>query len=221
MMNRRADLRNFRVHAVTDTELLESVDFLDKARALSATGLAAINLRAHGFKGGRIFSIAEALREITAREDVPLVVNDRLDVALAVSADAVHFGARSIPIRVAAPLCRARKIPFGYSCHSLKEAGEAQELGAAYVYLGTVFPSTSKPGVTPAGLGLLERVCGELDLPVFAIGGMSPVNAAKAASSGAYGAAAISSVWKAGNIAQAVEHMNACFESFAAGSSGN
>ena len=206
---------------MTDTEVLESADFLDRARALSATGLAAINLRAHGFQGGRLFAVAEALREITAREDVPLVVNDRLDVALAVSADAVHFGIRSIPLQAAAPLCRAGEIPFGYSCHSLKEAGEAQQLGAAYVYLGTVFPSMSKPGVTPAGLGLLERVCGALELPVFAIGGISPGNAAKVAASGAYGAAAISSVWKAGNMVQAVERINACFESFTPGSPGS
>lgn len=221
MMKKHVDLRKFRIHAVTDTQLLESPDFPDKAQILSATGLAAINLRAHGLEGRWIYEIAQALRKITAMKGVPLVVNDRLDVALAVAADAVHLGRRSIPLQAAAEFCRARKIPFGYSCHSLEEAGEAQKLGAAYVYLGTIFPSASKPGTAPAGLALLERACRELELPVFAIGGISPANAAQVAGAGAFGAAAISAVWNAGDIGEAVERMNACFETLAEGSPGN
>ena len=151
MMDKHVDLLQFRIHALTDRQLLESPDFFDKARVISATGLAAINLRAHGLEGRRIYDLANALREVTAQEGVPLVVNDRLDVALAVAADAVHLGRRSIPLQASAVLCRARKIPFGYSCHSLEEAKEAQKLGAAYVYLGTIFPSASKPGFAPAG----------------------------------------------------------------------
>lgn len=219
MMNKHVDLQKFRIHAVTDTALLESPDFLDKARVLSATGLAAINLRAHGLEGRRIYDFAKALREITAQEGVPLVVNDRLDVALAVAADTVHLGRRSIPLQVAASFCRARKIPFGYSCHSLEEAREAQKLGAAYGYLGTIFPTASKFGVAPAGLILLERVCPKVELPIFAIGGINPANAADVARAGAYGATAISAVWNAKNIGLALERMNACFETFASGSS--
>ena len=221
IMNKPLDLRKFRIHAVTDTVLVESADFLDRARLVSATGLAAINLRAHGLEGRRIYGLAEALRGITAQEGVPLVVNDRLDVALAVAADAVHLGRRSIPLQAAAELCRVKKLPFGYSCHSLEEARLAQESGAGYVYLGTIFSSASKPGTAPAGLKLLERVCPEIELPVFAIGGISPANAAKVAGKGAYGAAAISAVWSAGDIAQALERMNACFESQTAGNPGN
>ncbi len=218
MMDKHVDLLQFRIHAVTDRQLLESPDFFDKARVISATGLAAINLRAHGLEGRRIYDFANALREVTAQEGVPLVVNDRLDVALAVAADAVHLGRRSIPLQASAVLCRARKIPFGYSCHSLEEAKEAQKLGAAYVYLGTIFPSASKPGHAPAGPALLERVCLEIELPIFGIGGISPANAAKVARVGAYGAAAISALWNAGNIGQALERMNACFENSAPGS---
>jgi len=221
MMNKKHDLLKFRIHAVTDTTLVESADFLDKARIVSATGLVAINLRAHGLEGRRLYDLAEALRGITTQEGVPLVVNDRLDVALAVAADAVHFGRRSIPLAAAAELCRVKKLHFGYSCHSLEEAREAQELGAAYIYLGTIFSSASKPGVAPAGVKLLERACPEIELPVFAIGGISPDNAAEAAASGAYGAAAISAVWNAGDISQALEGMNACFESQTAGNPGN
>ena len=213
MMSKPLDLRKFRIHAVTDTALVESADFLDRARVISATGLAAINLRAHGLEGRRVYRLAQALRGITAQDSVPLIINDRLDVALAVAADAVHLGRRSIRLQAAAQLCRVKRLPFGYSCHSLEEARLAQESGAAYVYLGTIFPSASKPGTDPAGLELLEHVCPEIELPVFAIGGMSPDNAAKVAASGAYGAAAISAVWGAEDVAQALERMNACFES--------
>ena len=78
MMSKPVDLRKFRIHAVTDTALVESADFIDRARVVSSTGLAAINLRAHGLEGRRIYGLAESLRGITAQDGVPLIVNDRL-----------------------------------------------------------------------------------------------------------------------------------------------
>ena len=203
----------FRIHAVTGPEILERPDFLELARKVAAAGLAAVNLRAHGFEGRKLFELARTLRELTSAAGVPLIITDRLDVALAVEADAVNLGAHSIPLQAAAPLCRERKIAFGCSCHSLGEALEARKQGAAYIYLGTVFPSRSKPRFIGAGgVGLLEQVCSEVDIPVFGIGGIDCSNAAQVFSAGAFGLAAITAVWESIDITGDLGRLAAQFD---------
>ena len=202
----------FRIHAVTGTEILARPDFLELARQVAATGLAALNLRAHGFEGRQVFEMARALRSLTVSAGVPLIVTDRLDVALAVEADAVNLGARSIPLQAAALLCQERNIPFGFSCHSLEEAIEARDKGAAYLYLGTLFPSRSKPGVAPSGVGLLKQVCDRVEIPVFGIGGIGCANANQLASAGAHGLAAITAVWESKDIEGDLARLAAIFD---------
>lgn len=196
---------------MTGPEVLEKPDFLELARKVAGTGLAAINLRAHGFEGRKLFELARALRELTLASGVPLIITDRLDVALAVEADAVNLGARSIPLQSAAPLCRERKMPFGCSCHSLGEALEARKHRTAYLYLGTLFPSRSKPGVVASGVGLLKQVCAQVEVPVFGIGGIDCANAAQVAAAGAYGLAAITAVWESIDIAGDLGRLAATF----------
>jgi thiamine-phosphate pyrophosphorylase len=202
----------FHLHAVTGPSYLNRPDFLSKAREILSSGLAAINLRAHYFEGRKFYDLALKLKEVAAKENTPLIINDRLDVALAVNAHAVHLGSRSIPLEVAAPLCRSKGILFGFSCHSLEEAEEAEREGASYLYLGTIFPSPSKPDSTAKGVDFLKLVCHRVKIPVLAIGGVNSSNVREIVSAGAYGAAAISAVWEAQDIAKTLEKMNRPFK---------
>jgi thiamine-phosphate pyrophosphorylase len=185
----------FRLHAVTDNKALESGDFYRRAESLCSTGGVAVNLRAHGLTGRELFEYARKLRSLTAEAAAPLIINDRLDVALAVQADAVHLGERSIPLEKAVPLCRERGLLCGFSCHRPEQAALAVEKSVDYVYLGTIFPSAGKPGVVPAGVESIEETARLVDCPVFAIGGIIPENADKAARTGAFGCAAITGLW--------------------------
>jgi thiamine-phosphate pyrophosphorylase len=203
--------QKYPVHAVTGDELALSPGFFELAAQVAGTGLAAINLRAHGLSGRRLYEIALQLREITGRFGTPLVVNGRPDIALAVGADSVQLGANTVPLEAAARLCRERDLQFGVSCHSQDEALAAQAAGASYLYLGTVFSSASKPGVVPCGAGFLAKITKTVDIPVVAIGGIEPGNVAQAAASGAAAAAAITSVWKALSPADAVRELGAHF----------
>ncbi|MCE5273487.1 thiamine phosphate synthase, partial [bacterium] len=127
-------------------------------------------------------------------------------------ADFVQLGYHSVPLEAAAPLCKARGLGFGCSCHSLEQARQAVAAGASYIYLGTIFATASKPGVQAAGVGLVREVCSQVtDIPVFAIGGMSAATAPQVAAAGAFGCAAVSALWRPGDPRTELAAMSRAF----------
>ncbi len=171
----------------------------DEKRLLTLTeealegGVDAVQLRLKGASAGELFPLAKIIREIADRVGAALYVNDRADVALAAGAAGVHLAGRSLPVAAARAVLRP---PFkiGVSCHSVAEAIQAETEGADYVYLGTIFPSASKPGVSPVGLEELNRARREIRIPIIAIGGITAENVGAVLSAGADGVAVISAV---------------------------
>ena len=174
-------------------------DERDEKRLLALTeealegGVDAVQLRLKGASAGELFPLAKIIREIADRVGAALYVNDRADVALAAGAAGVHLAGRSLPVAAARAVLRP---PFkiGVSCHSVAEAIQAETEGADYVYLGTIFPSASKPGVPPVGLEELNRARREIRIPIIAIGGITAENVGAVLSAGADGVAVISAV---------------------------
>ena len=191
---------------------MEAGDFYRRAELLCRAGGVALNLRAHGLSGRDFFEHARRLRSLTAGAEVPLIINDRLDVALAVQADAVHLGERSIPLEQAVPLCGERGLVCGYSCHDPEQAALAEKNSVDYIYIGTIFPSKSKPDVEAAGVGLVEKITRLVDCPVFAIGGVNPENVSLVARAGAFGCAAIAGFWHCPDPEAAVRNYLAAFK---------
>jgi thiamine-phosphate diphosphorylase len=191
-----------RLHAVTDDEVLADPGFADRARAMMiAHGPAlALHLRGHGTRGAKLYELAESLVETSRDGGAVLVVNDRVDVALA-SGCGAQLGHRSIPVDVARTLLGPDRA-LGYSAHDAAEARSAGQAGADFVLLGTVWASSSHPGRPGAGIGLIDETVADLasrpDAPlVIAIGGVTPERAAEAVAAGAHGVAAIGGVWAA------------------------
>jgi thiamine-phosphate pyrophosphorylase len=129
-----------------------------------------------------------------------ILVNDRLDVALAERAGGVHFGEESLPVQEAKRLVQFRSLQgsatgdflFGVSCHSLEGAQAAESSGANYIFFGPVFATPSKAAFgSPQGLDRLAQVCRSVTIPVIAIGGITVENAASCINAGATGLAAI------------------------------
>ena len=143
-------------------------------------------------------AVAAAQRRVTApRRDQPQVlVNDRLDIALAADAAGVHLGGGSIPIGEIVRWCRAGNAPpdfqVGASCHDVDDGIEAEHAGANYIFFGPVYetPSKMKFGA-PQGIDKLAEVCSRVRIPVLAIGGINEGNAAACMRAGAAGIAAI------------------------------
>lgn len=202
---------------VTDRRLLAAEPaevheiLLKKIRAAAAAGVDWIQIREKDLSGKELSTLAREARKLAAnrasasarvRTSSPaetararILVNDRLDIALAAEAGGVHLGEQSLPPQEA---LRVRKwlerkdFLIGVSCHSPRAAREAERGGADYLFFGPVFATPSKAAYgAPQGLDRLGEVCRAVTLPVLAIGGITPENAAACLSAGASGIAGI------------------------------
>jgi thiamine-phosphate pyrophosphorylase len=185
----------------------------DLAAALVGGGASLVQLRMKRASTRSLLAVAEALREMTA---VPFVVNDRLDVALAVGADAVHLGQDDLPLAAArAALARAgRRLLIGVSTHTPAQAEAAARAGADYLGFGPVFPTVTKENPDPVqgAAALAEAVRRAAPVPVVAIGGISVANVAEVRAAGAAAACAIGAVNNARDIRAAAAAMSATFK---------
>ncbi|MDG2282392.1 MAG: thiamine phosphate synthase [Longimicrobiales bacterium] len=189
-----------RLHVVTDDEILARTDFIEVATEVVevAGGAVALHLRGPRTDGRRLHELAVALRASSSAAGALLVVNDRIDVAMANGLEAVHLGRRSLSVSEARRLMPSVRI--GASCHSLAEVMEAACAYAAWVMIGNVFETSSHPGRSSLGLaGFREAAVVAAMVPVVAIGGVQPSQVTDVLSAGAYGVGVRSGIWNAGS----------------------
>lgn len=196
-----------RLYLVSDDAVVSETGFMERACAALAEGRfhCALQLRAHELTGERFCGLARRLRRATAETGSSLWINDRIDVAMAVRADGVQLGQRSIEPDVARRLL-GRTPWIGCSVHS---ANEARWASADLMILGNIYRTGSHPGREPLGLDELRRATlgGQ---PIIAIGGITPQRVAEVVRSGAWGVAVLSGVWRASDPAEAVrEYLSA------------
>lgn len=196
------------VYVVTDRRLTGGRDLAEVVERALAGGAAAVQLREKDLPAHELFRLALRLVPLVRRAGALLIVNDRLDVALAAGADGVHLGGASLSPEVVRRLV-GRRLLIGASVHSLDEAVAAARAGADYLICGNVFPTASKPGRAGCGVDLLAGVCRAVRVPVFAIGGICPGNAAAVAATGAAGLAVMSGVMAAADPGAAVRELHA------------
>lgn len=162
--------------------------------AALAAGIDAIQLRDKRAAGGALLAAARALRTLTRAHDARLLVNDRIDVALAVDADGVHLPAASFPV-VAARRLLGPDAWIGRSTHAPEEAVRAAAEGADYVVLGPIFATPSKAAFgAPLGLDALAAAAVRGACPLLAIGGVTLATAPELRAAGAHGVAVIRAV---------------------------
>ncbi len=158
-----------------------------------AAGCRMVQLREKEWPSGRLLPLAERLRGRCRAAGVTFIVNDRVDLAVAVEADGVHLGQDDLPPRIARPLLQPGML-LGVSTHSAEQARAAQAARADYVAVGSIFPTATKVGFELVGPGLLRELRPELRVPLIAIGGITAANAGEAIRAGADGVAVISAV---------------------------
>lgn len=199
-----------RLHMVTDRAVLESPGFEAMAKqVLQALGPdVALHLRAHEATGRQLFALAKALAGPAARAAALLLINDRIDVAMAAGAAGVHLGRRSVPAAMARRLLGEDAV-VGISTHRV---GEVYELGAGadFAFFGNVFSTASHPGRPPAGIDALRRAVASSRLPVIGIGGVTVSTVAEVLGAGAHGVAVLSGVWRSAEpVAEARRYLAA------------
>lgn len=178
---------------ITDRNLCKRPLLETVASALKG-GVKAVQLREKGIATRDLHTLAKELRKMTSDFGAGLLINDRVDIALAVDADGVHLGWQSLPVSAARGLLGVKKL-IGVSTHNRQEALQARNDGADYITFGPVFYTPSKAGILdPVGVEEIRKLKDEFLLPIVALGGIHEGNVETVLDSGVEGIAVISSI---------------------------
>jgi thiamine-phosphate pyrophosphorylase len=201
----------FKLYLITDRRVVKSGDFISACEAaLSAAppGAVALQLREKDLPARELYELALRLRDICTRVGAPLIVNDRVDVAIAANADGVHLPFDSIGVSMARKLLGPDRL-IGVSSHSPPDVAGAAREGADFAVFGPVFDPLSKPATGPTwGASGLKAACSAGAIPVFALGGITPERARELfASAGPAGVASIGAIFGADSPPAAIAAM--------------
>lgn len=190
----------FRFYGITDRSQCPRPSMVEHIEEACASGLRALQLRERDLDAGDLFELAQEIRKVTLAYGTLLFINDRVDIAMAVGADGVHGRETSLPPDEIKSL--NEELLVGASVHSVDSAKEAEERRADFLVFGPVYPTDSKENPVEArGLAALSAVTGAVEIPVYAVGGITPANASVCLEHGAFGVAGISSLMKARDVA--------------------
>jgi thiamine-phosphate pyrophosphorylase len=192
---------------IADAEASASKEILPLVRQAVSGGVDLVQLRGKSWSGRQFLENGLILSRFLRSIKIPLIINDRVDIALACGADGVHLGQDDLPLQHARKLLGKNKI-IGISVSTADEAIEAEKNGADYVGLGPIFPTPSKETpLSPLGIEGLRLVRGTIRIPILAIGGISAHNARGLLEAGADGIAVISAILGAPDIRAATQEL--------------
>lgn len=166
---------NYKLYLVTERTLLGDRDLIPSIEKAIQGGVTIVQLREKNISTMEFYKLAKEVKALTQQYNIPLIINDRLDIALAVDAEGVHLGTNDLPISIARKLLGPDKI-LGASAHTLEEALQFQHEGADYLGIGAVFPTETKKDATAVGIDALKKIKEAISIPVVAIGGINETN---------------------------------------------
>lgn len=205
---------DFGVYLVTEADLSAGSSTVEIVERAIEGGVDVVQLREKNRSARARYELGEELRALTDRADVPLLVNDRIDIAAAIDADGVHLGDDDLPIAVAREQLGEEAI-VGRSVSTPEAARAAERAGADYLGVGDVYGTTSKetdPEQSNVGLDRIRAVRSATELPFVGIGGITPENAAAVVEAGADGVAVISAITGADDPEAATRRLGAAVD---------
>ncbi|MBI4285502.1 MAG: thiamine phosphate synthase [Chloroflexi bacterium] len=194
------------LYAIVDTSFLRGRSHIQVAREIIAGGARILQLRDKSSTKKELLPIAMQLRRLCAENRALFIVNDYLDIALATDADGLHVGQEDLPVAAARKLLPIDKL-LGCSARTVALATEAEAAGADYMAVGALHPTTSKEQAEVVGLDRLRQIKQAVKVPVVAIGGITPQNAAEVRATGADAIAVISALLLAENVTEATRQI--------------
>lgn len=194
---------DLRLYAITDRRALPAgVTLAQAVEAALDGGVTCLQLREKTASAGEILTLARTLLPLCRARKVPLLINDRVDIALAAGADGVHLGQDDLPLPEARALLGPDRI-LGATAHTVEEALRAQAEGADYLGVGAMFPTGTKTDTVPTSADTLKAICAAVSIPVVAIGGVNAQNLPTLAGTGIAGAAVVSAIFSQGDLTAA------------------
>ena len=194
-MNREA----LRLYLVTNRYQDSLENFLEKVETACRSGVTIVQLREKNLTTNQYYQLAKQVKEITDAYQVPLIIDDRLDVCLAVDAAGLHIGDDELPVSVARQVLGPEKI-LGVTAKTVKRALEAETSGADYLGTGAIFPTTTKENAPITLISTLKTICQTVAIPVVAIGGLTSENIDQLIGTGIVGVAVVRDLMQAEDI---------------------
>lgn len=194
-MNREA----LRLYLVTNRYQDSLESFLEKIETACRSGVTIVQLREKNLTTNQYYQLAKEVKEITEVYQVPLIIDDRLDICLAVDAAGLHIGDDELPVSVARQVLGPEKI-LGVTAKTVKRALEAEEGGANYLGTGAIFPTTTKENAPITLVSTLKTICQRVAIPVVAIGGLTSENIDQLIGTGIAGVAVVRDLMQAEDI---------------------
>ena len=194
-MNREA----LRLYLVTNRYQDSLESFLEKVETACRSGVTIVQLREKNLTTNQYYQLAKQVKEITDAYQVPLIIDDRLDVCLAVDAAGLHIGDDELPVSVARQVLGPEKI-LGVTAKTVKRALEAEEGGADYLGTGAIFPTTTKENAPITLISTLKTICQRVAIPVVAIGGLTSENIDQLIGTGIAGVAVVRDLMQAEDV---------------------
>ena len=194
-MNREA----LRLYLVTNRYQDSLESFLEKVETACRSGVTIVQLREKNLTTNQYYQLAKQVKEITDAYQVPLIIDDRLDVCIAVDAAGLHIGDDELPVSVARQVLGPEKI-LGVTAKTVKRALEAEEGGANYLGTGAIFPTSTKENAPITLISTLKTICQRVAIPVVAIGGLTSENIDQLVGTGIAGVAVVRDLMQAEDI---------------------
>lgn len=192
---------DYSLYLIADAELLFNPQ--EQIQKAAAGGVTIVQVRAKKLNDRDFYALSLQVKEVLAPFSIPLIIDDRIDIALAVEADGVHLGQKDLPLKAARRIMGKEKI-IGLTANTLEEAQEGEKEGADYLGIGPIFPTTTKEKPAPViGLDKLKIFASRLKTPLVAIGGINDARAAEVKKTGVNGIAVSSFILKSSDPKEA------------------
>ncbi len=202
---------DYTLYLVTDRRLMSSKTVEESVELAIAGGASVVQLREKDCTSREFYELAVRVKKITAPKNVPLIINDRIDICLSAGADGVHLGQKDLPCREARRILGAEKI-IGVSAALPEEARQAQADGADYLGVGAVFPTGTKSDTRPVTPEIIREIRAAVTIPFVVIGGINAENIGKLYKLGINGAAVVSAVAAQKDVTAAARTMRKAAE---------
>lgn len=184
------------LYLCTDRHTNGKLDFLQTVEQAMQGGCSVVQLREKECATRELYQQAADVKALTDQYNIPLIINDRIDVCMAVNADGVHLGQEDMPVKEARKILGDEKI-IGVSAHNLEEALQAWKEGADYLGVGAIFGTKTKKNTVDTSIETLREICLQVPIPVVAIGGISIENLVQLKHTGIDGVAVVSAIMAA------------------------
>ena len=187
---------DYSVYLVTDHRNKTDEEFLNIIEEAIKGGTTVVQLREKTASTKDFYELALKVKEITSKYDVPLLINDRIDIALAVDSEGIHIGQDDMPAEIARKIIGDNKI-LGVSASTVEQAKKAEKDGADYIGSGAIFPTSTKDDADSVSKEELKEIVDSIDIPVVAIGGITLDNASSIKDTGIAGFSVVSAIMSA------------------------